>query len=308
MAGRVDEMAATVVEGGRAAGMAIGSAAAPLASAAGTGLAAAGEGAAAAAAAAGTGLAAGAAAAGSGLAAGAAALPGVAADAGELAGAGLAAVRDGAATAGNVLGAGASAAYEFGGTAVTWTAEAVTAANAVSREHIALLAAAAATMTAQAFDLVKLEVARDYFQVVALFFASLLSPALEGAKTVWGNVSTFINIDWSFTFPRIDPVPIYIALLVIGGIVMLLILVMMAMTCCTTHDEIREGAEHRSWDRKAREDKCSIRFIKVRGHYRAQAHTRALSALPLRAPFACRPCSSSRCRPIYRWGESSSPY
>jgi len=164
--------------------------------------------------------------------------------------------------AGAAMGAGATAAFDAGRVAVDWSASALSAAHTVSREQLLTLTATAATVASAAIDWLKLDVARDFAQTISLFFSSVFSEALLQAKLVWGNVTNVISFDLGFVF-RIDPLPIYITLLVLAAVVMVAFTVFLCMSLCSTHDAIREGHEHRSWSRKAKENRNRIRFTKI---------------------------------------------
>jgi hypothetical protein len=188
--------------------------------------------------------------------------------------------------AGAAMGAGATAALDAGRVAVDWSASALTAAHTVSREQLLTLTATAATLASAAFDWLKLDVARDFAQTIALFFSSVFSEALQQAKIVWGNVTNVISFDLGFVF-RIDPLPIYITLLVLAAVVMIAFTAFLCLSLCSTHDAIREGHEHRSWSRKAKENRNRIRFTKVILFVAASAYL-PVSRVVMQI-FACHP-------------------
>jgi len=61
---------------------------------------------------------------------------------------------------------------------------------------IPTLQAAGALLTS-AFDVVKFEIFRDFFQIISLFFAGLSQRLPESFKTFWGNIADFFALCWS---------------------------------------------------------------------------------------------------------------
>jgi hypothetical protein len=188
--------------------------------------------------------------------------------------------------AGAAMGAGATATVDAGRVAVHWSASALTAAHTVSKDELVTLTATAATLSSAAFDWLKVDVARDFAQTVALFFSSVFSEPLQQAKAVWGNITNVIALDLGFVF-NIDPLPIYITLLTLASLVMLALLVFMCLSLCTTHDAIREGHEHRTWSRKAKDNRCRVTTMKAILFVAASAYL-PISKVVLQM-FACHP-------------------
>ncbi len=131
-----------------------------------------------------------------------------------------------------------------------------------SRGEIAVAAAAMAGAARQVVDWVKFDVIRDFFQTVSLFFAAIASTAIAQAKTVWGNISNVVSINLNFVVPAIPPYVIY-AILGAIGVVMMIIFVWFAFKAIKeTADEIREGNEAKTWDKKKKEEKNFVLFMK----------------------------------------------
>jgi hypothetical protein len=173
-----------------------------------------------------------------------------------------------------VTGGAAAVAYPAGA-AVAWTAAALaashvaswnpamlTAAHTMPKEQLVELFLSVGELGSAGVDWLKLDVVRDFAQTAALFFASIFSKPLQLAKAVWGNITNVIALDLGFVF-RINPLPIYITLLTLASLVMLAFLIFMCMSLCTTHDAIREGHEHRTWSRKAKDNRCRVTTMKV---------------------------------------------
>ena len=122
---------------------------------------------------------------------------------------------------------------------------------ATSRDTLVLALASAAGAAVSLFSLVKLEVLRDFFQLLSLFIANVATSAMEDAKIVFGNVSSIISLDWSFAIPSINPGVIYAIILVVALILILAYLWAMFQTRSLQMDEIREGKEVKTWDQLA---------------------------------------------------------
>ncbi len=117
-----------------------------------------------------------------------------------------------------------------------------------SRATLAYALASAAGAAVSLFSLVKLEVLRDFFQLLSLFIANVATTAMADAKLVFGNVSSIISLDWSFVIPSINPGVIYGIIFAVALILVLAYLWAMFQTRSLQMDEIREGKEVKTWD------------------------------------------------------------
>lgn len=103
------------------------------------------------------------------------------------------------------------------------------------------------------FPIIKLEIFRDFYQILGSFFTNLgLSDALKGARDFFGNMSTLIALDWTYVFPTI-PVGVMLAGMI--AISILCLIATAALICATwgaTPDEIREGHETVHWTKKSK--------------------------------------------------------
>lgn len=130
-----------------------------------------------------------------------------------------------------------------------------------SREALAGVGAAAATGCAAVFDLVKLEIVRDWFQTISLFFTQIGGAALEKAKALWGNLSAIIAVDLSYIHISVSPIFIYGAVGVVAVACIGAFLWLVWKAKKTRPDEIREGHEAVGWDKRAEEHKKSTKAI-----------------------------------------------
>lgn len=119
---------------------------------------------------------------------------------------------------------------------------------AQSRSTLVYALASAAGAAVSLFSLVKLEVLRDFFQLLSLFIANVATSAMADAKIVFGNVSSVISLDLAFVIPSINPGVIYAIILIVALILLLAYLWAMFQTRSLQMDEIREGKEVKTWD------------------------------------------------------------
>jgi hypothetical protein len=80
--------------------------------------------------------------------------------------------------------------------------------DAYSMSHSAIAALSGGACCA-AFDFMKLEIFRDFYQTVSLFFSNISTEAMKSAKIVWGNLAGLISFDFSFVIPAIPQVYIF---------------------------------------------------------------------------------------------------
>lgn len=221
----------------------------------------------------------------------------LAANAAPMAGAAARAVMEGAAeakdAAADAYATGREAATDFynsplvkAGTAATFAA--ASDAYAMSREELTAAMAAVGGLATAVFDFVKFDIFRDFFQTLGLFFATMASEAMAAAKTIWGNLSGLINIDWGYVFNLNSDVIIYV---LIGVAAILILGAFFWMKCVALKynpDEIRDGHEVTTWDQQAEERKKTVKAIKL-------ILTASLSAyLPVsRVVFQIMFCNSS---------------
>ena len=131
-----------------------------------------------------------------------------------------------------------------------------------SRDKLVFALATAAGATVSLFSFVKLEVLRDFAQLLSLFIAGVAYDAMRSAKLVFGNVSSIISLDISFVVPSLNPLYIYITIVVIAVLLILAYLWAMCMTSSLQMDEIRQGKEAKTWDVLATESKRTLTAIK----------------------------------------------
>jgi hypothetical protein len=114
------------------------------------------------------------------------------------------------------------------------------------------------------FDWVRFDVLISFWQVVSLFFASIVSEAIARAKAFFGNVANLFSMDWSFTIPQIPPVIIF-SIIAISSMVLLCCFFCAfwrALSFTSAADEIRRGPDAKTWAVRAKENKRSLQWIK----------------------------------------------
>jgi hypothetical protein len=171
------------------------------------------------------------------------------------------AVRAGAAGAASFLHAAKDTAGAAG--AVAW--DAAGQAYEVSREGLAVAMAAAAGGAAFIWqELIKLEIFRDVYQALSLIFSTVAKAALEATTNLFNYLASLINFNWDFTF-NINPIYIIGLVAVIAVIVIIAYIWMMCVATglSADTDEIKHGAEAKSWEQLAEEKKRTIRAIKL---------------------------------------------
>jgi hypothetical protein len=133
----------------------------------------------------------------------------------------------------------------------TWGA--VPAVFSMTSDALAVAAASAAGVAVQLWSLVKLEVLRDVQQTLSLLFSAIASSAIESSKAFFGNVSNLVALDLNFVIPAIPPSAMYAIFGVLGLALFLCFLVVSCVAGCYQPDEIREGAEAKTWDKLGKE-------------------------------------------------------
>ncbi|CAD7955279.1 unnamed protein product [Amoebophrya sp. A120] len=147
-------------------------------------------------------------------------------------------------------------------------------------DAINALAGATVTGCAACMDLIKLEIFRDVFQALGLFFSKLFAGLSEGAGAVgaaiWGFVGNLIAIDWGAMIPVETLIIIGIVLLVIVAVLVVISFAYFLYVAITQQqDELREGHEAESWSDKKKTQGRKVWFM-------TQVLTAALSIyLPL---------------------------
>jgi hypothetical protein len=117
-----------------------------------------------------------------------------------------------------------------------------------TRAKLAYALASAAGAAVSLFSFVKIEVLRDFFQLLSLFIANVATSAMKDAKIVFGNVASIISLDWAFVIPAISPGIIYALILGVALILICVYVWAMLQTRSLQMDEIREGKEVKTWD------------------------------------------------------------
>lgn len=97
-----------------------------------------------------------------------------------------------------------------------------------TREELEVALMAAVGIVGSAIDLVKFDVIRDAYQVLALVMAGIVTGAMDKAKAVWGNLSGLVALDLNFVVPDIPAQVVYIILAILG----LILLIFLAWVAC----------------------------------------------------------------------------
>ena len=136
--------------------------------------------------------------------------------------------------------------------------------DAAAVAGVASAAAAMQVPLAAIIDWIRVDVFATYWQIVSLFFAKIASNAIESARTFFGEISTFLSVDWSWTIPSIPPAVVF-GIIAVAGIT-----VMICMICAlcagqsrtASTNEILRGPEAQTWDKQAATSKRSLQWIR----------------------------------------------
>mmetsp|Transcript_77 Transcript_77/g.148 ORF Transcript_77/g.148 Transcript_77/m.148 type:complete len:945 (+) Transcript_77:2-2836(+) len=130
------------------------------------------------------------------------------------------------------------------------------------------LTGAAAEGCAKCMDLLKLEIFRDVFQALGMFFAKLFSGLSEGMAfigvAVWGTIGNIVAIDWG----EVVKSPIFIAvaitlLVIVAVFVIFAFIYFMYLAIAKQSDALREGHETESWSAKKKEQARKTKFMGI---------------------------------------------
>ena len=124
--------------------------------------------------------------------------------------------------------------------------------------------AAAAGAAVSLFSLIKLEVLRDFFQLLGLFVANLASGAMEVANVVFGRIANIISFDFGFALPEVENliVVVYVLIGIAAVIITIAYLWVLYTTADIQVDVIRQGKEAEGFDKLAETRKRTITAIK----------------------------------------------
>ncbi|KAA0156446.1 hypothetical protein FNF29_01237 [Cafeteria roenbergensis] len=134
----------------------------------------------------------------------------------------------------------------------------------VSREALAAaLAVAAGGFSALWGEIIKVEIFRDVYQQLAVLFQTVARSALEATTNFFSYIATFISFDWQFTF-KVNPIYIIALVVIIALIIIILYIWMMCTASGLTGDtnELKHGAEAKTWEEIKEERKHTITAIK----------------------------------------------
>ena len=107
-------------------------------------------------------------------------------------------------------------------------------------------------------DWVKIEVVRDFFQIMSLFFNNLFGDVFETVGKFWGSLGSIAALDLGFLFPSI-PIEVVYGLLIVIGVVMMAMFSIFAWQTSFDPDAIRDGYEVQSWKMRSEKAKtCGI--------------------------------------------------
>jgi hypothetical protein len=109
---------------------------------------------------------------------------------------------------------------------------------------------------------IKIEILRDFYQTIALFFASIANGAMEQGKAIWGNVSGLISLDFGFVVNTEQIIAIMTVVLAILGIVLVFVgIYAVYKSNAINPDELSQGHEAEDWEQLKAEQKRTVQFI-----------------------------------------------
>ena len=142
-----------------------------------------------------------------------------------------------------------------GGSAVEWIKDEGYAMSRSEMEGAMMLAAGVGVAM---LDWVKIEVVRDFFQIMSLFFNNLFGDVFETVGKFWGSFGSIAALDLGFLFPSI-PIEVVYGLLIVIGVVMMAMFSIFAWQTSFDPDAIRDGYEVQSWKMRSEKAKtCGI--------------------------------------------------
>ena len=149
---------------------------------------------------------------------------------------------------------------------VTW--EALDDAYTMGADEVAdalqVLAGAGAGCLA-CLDLLDLEILRDAFQTVGLFFSTIGSAAFGGIAKFFGNLGNIVAVDLSYVADSINPETMLILLLVVSGLTMVVggcFLRNAFKLLPSGADEVEQGAEAINFEQLAADNPKTMKYTK----------------------------------------------
>jgi hypothetical protein len=149
---------------------------------------------------------------------------------------------------------------------VTW--EALDDAYTMGADEVAdalqVLAGAGAGCLA-CLDLLDLEILRDAFQTVGLFFSTIGSAAFGGIARFFGNLGNIVAVDLSYVADSINPETMLILLLVVSGLTMVVggcFLRNAFKLLPSGADEVEQGAEAINFEQLAADNPSTMKYTK----------------------------------------------
>jgi hypothetical protein len=126
---------------------------------------------------------------------------------------------------------------------------------AMSRSELEGAAMALAGIATIAIDWIKIEVVRDFFQIMSLFFSNLFEGLFDSAQALWGSIGSIAAVDFSTLIPTIPTQVMYGFLIVVALVIMMMFWCFMLNTRFDP-DAIRDGHEVRGWKERSKDGGC----------------------------------------------------
>ena len=115
------------------------------------------------------------------------------------------------------------------------------------------------------FDLLDLEILRDAFQTVGLFFSTIASAAFGGIAKIFGNLGNIIAVDLSYVTDSVNPETMLVLLFVVSALSMLVggcFLCNAFKLLPSGKDEVEQGAEAIDFERLAADNPSTMKWTK----------------------------------------------
>lgn len=128
--------------------------------------------------------------------------------------------------------------------------------------NMAAASVGATSVCCISIDYIKLDIFRDFFQTIGLFFANISVKALEYSKYVFGYIGSFFALDFGF-FIAISQIFFYAALFLVCFVIAALYLSSAYVSIKNTPDDTRDGHEGHGWE-TVRKKKCfSVAYMSI---------------------------------------------